>query len=200
MQKTSAANYADYTEEVKGIFSLQLYDIESCQKLIAEVKACRRWGAAEVSVEEEARYGSQVEEETRRASVLDTSLCSGIVRGFNRKVNRVIKPLVKQLWSVALPRHTGTHLVRYTEGNFYAPHTDAALDVSDRYFTVLCYLNHDFAGGQTSFPHLGHAVEPRAGKAVIFPATYLHSSEPVMKGQKFVLVTWLVGSKLVSWI
>jgi predicted 2-oxoglutarate/Fe(II)-dependent dioxygenase YbiX len=122
------------------------------------------------------------------------------VRDFDGSVNRVVKSLVNRIWGVALPRHDGTHLVRYTRGNFYAPHTDAALDVSDRYFTVLCYLNEDFEGGQTSFPLLGHCVEPRAGKAVIFPSTYLHGAEPVLRGEKYVLVTWLMGREPRPWI
>jgi predicted 2-oxoglutarate/Fe(II)-dependent dioxygenase YbiX len=196
----NGAGQVNCAEEVRGVFTVQLYDSPSCQRMIAQAEASVDWGAAEVSVEAEEGYGAAVEEETRRASALGAADCSSIIRAFDRKVNRIIKPLVKQLWGVALSSHTGTHLVRYSKGNFYAPHTDAALDVSDRYFTVLCYLNHDFTGGQTSFPHLGYTVEPRAGKAVIFPATYLHGSKPVVKGEKYVLVTWLMGPEPLPWI
>jgi predicted 2-oxoglutarate/Fe(II)-dependent dioxygenase YbiX len=200
VRKRNGAGHEEYAEEVRGVFSVRLYDARSCRAILRRAGASDDWGAAEVSVEEDEGYGSSVEEETRRASALTPARDSPIVREFDRRMNRVVKPLVRRLWGVGLRRHTGTHLVRYTRGNFYAPHTDAALDVSDRYFTVLCYLNDDFEGGQTSFPLLGHSVEPRTGKAVIFPATYLHSSEPVLSGEKYVLVTWLMGPEPPAWI
>ena len=196
----NGANGATYSEEVRGIFRIQLYTARLCRQILAQAEACNDWGAAEVSVEEDDSYGSAVEDETRRASALGPNSCVNIMREFDRRVNRVIKPLVRKVWGVGLRRHSGTHLIRYSKGNFYAPHTDAALDVSDRFFTVLCYLNDDFAGGQTSFPQLGYSVEPRAGTAVIFPATYLHSSEPVLNGEKYVIVTWLIGCEPVPWI
>lgn len=187
-------------EEVRGVFAVQLYDERSCRAMLRRVAASGDWGAAEILVEEDEGYGSSVEEETRSASALTPARNSPIVREFDRRVNGVVKPLVKRLWGVGLRRHSGTHLVRYSPGNFYAPHTDSALDVSDRYFTVLCYLNDDFEGGRTTFPALGHSVEPRAGKAVIFPATYLHGAEPVLSGEKYVLVTWLTGVEAPPWI
>jgi len=197
---SKVARRPTYTEEVRGIFTVRLYDEQSCEKMIAQVESSPDWGSAQISVEEDEGYGSAVESETRRASALGPESCSRIARDFDRKVDRIIKPLVKQLWGVTLQEHTGTHLVRYSAGNFYTPHTDAALDESDRFFTVLCYLNGNFSGGQTSFPDLGYSVEPRPGKAVIFPATYLHSSEPVTRGLKYVLVTWLIGSEPLPWI
>lgn len=190
----------DYAEEVRGVYAIQLYDERACQSIVRQSRASSNWGAAQISVEEEQGYRSAVEEETRRASVLTPAGRSPIVREFNKKMNRTIKPLVKQLWGIGLRHHSGTHLVCYSPGNFYVPHTDSALDVSDRYFTVLCYLNQNFEGGQTSFPSLTYSVQPRTGKAIVFPATYLHGAEPVLSGKKYVLVTWLIGCEPVPWI
>jgi predicted 2-oxoglutarate/Fe(II)-dependent dioxygenase YbiX len=64
----------------------------------------------------------------------------------------------------------------------------------------VCYLNDDFEGGRTLFPALDYAVTPEAGRAVLFPSTYLHGSEPVIKGRKFVLVSWIDGPVAVKWI
>jgi predicted 2-oxoglutarate/Fe(II)-dependent dioxygenase YbiX len=95
----------------------------------------------------------------------------------------------------------GTQLVRYKPGGHYVPHTDAGADeFANRYFTVLCYLNQDFEGGKTSFPSLNYAATPRAGKALIFPATYLHCAEPVVRGEKLILLSWVCGPVPIRWV
>jgi predicted 2-oxoglutarate/Fe(II)-dependent dioxygenase YbiX len=95
---------------------------------------------------------------------------------------------------------SGTHAVRYQPGDYYAPHTDTGADLLDRYFTVLCYLNDDFEGGETRFPQIGYSVAPRRGKAVVFPATYLHQAGRVTSGEKYVIVSWLAGRPPIKWI
>jgi predicted 2-oxoglutarate/Fe(II)-dependent dioxygenase YbiX len=90
--------------------------------------------------------------------------------------------------------------VRYSPGDYYVAHSDVIPGDDYRYFTVLCYLNEEFEGGQTSFPVLGHRVTPRAGTAVVFPSSYLHRAEPVAGGEKYVIVTWLCGPPPVRWL
>ena len=199
-RKENAAGAVRFVEEVKGILAVQLYDARTCRAIISEAERLNDWGAAEVGVEEDDdAWGSAVEPETRLASAFTPALNSPIARRFDKRVNGVIKPLVMQSWGVRFRRHSGTHLIRYAPGGFYVPHTDAGLDESDRGFTVICYLNDDFEGGRTSFPPLRYSVSPRPGKAVIFPATYLHCAEPVISGEKYVIVTWLMGREPIQW-
>jgi predicted 2-oxoglutarate/Fe(II)-dependent dioxygenase YbiX len=61
-------------------------------------------------------------------------------------------------------------------------------------------LNDDFTGGRTLFPTLNYATTPAAGQAIIFPSNYLHGSEPVSRGKKFVLVSWIDGPVPIKWI
>jgi predicted 2-oxoglutarate/Fe(II)-dependent dioxygenase YbiX len=119
---------------------------------------------------------------------------------FDRRVNNVVKPLISQVWNVELTDHSGTQMIRYGEGGHYLPHADAGEDLPDRYFTALLYLNDDFDGGHTSFPSLDAAVKPKTGQAIIFPARYLHCAEPVTRGEKFVLLTWVCGPVPINWI
>ena len=142
--KRELAGRADFAEEVRGVYAVRLFDARSCRAMLRWAAKSGEWGAAEVSVEEDEGYGAAVEEETRRADAFTPDPGSPLVREFDRKLGRVVKPLVERLWSAGLSSHEGTHLVRYSPGNFYAPHTDAALDYGDRRFTVLCYLNDDF--------------------------------------------------------
>ena len=97
---------------------------------------------------------------------------------------------MQQVWNLNLNRYSGTQLLKYEIAGHYQPHQDTGVDTGGRYFSIVCYLNYYFEGGRTLFPPLHHAVVPRAGLAAIFPSTYLHGSEPVVSGKKFVLVLW----------
>lgn len=199
--RSNRVNTVPYTEEVSGVLAVPLYDLDSCRSIIQQAKALPGWGAAKVGVEKDDDfYGAAVEPETRLALTCTPASKSEIIREFSQKMNSIVKPLVKKFWGVNLKRHADTHLVRYTPGNFYAPHTDAGADVNDRYFTVLCYLNDSFWGGQTTFLSLNHSVAPQCGKAIVFPSTYVHCAEPVKKGEKYILVSWLIGTEPIRWI
>lgn len=204
MYEGRARNPADtvrYTEEVSGVLAVRLYSPHSCGSIIRQAKALPGWGAAKVGVEEgDNSYGAAVEPETRQALSCTPAPTSLIIREFSRKMNNIVKPLVKKFWGVNLTRHADTHLVRYIPGNFYAPHTDTGADVNDRYFTVLCYLNDSFRGGETTFLSLNHSVKPQCGKAIVFPSTYVHCAEPVDEGEKYILVSWLIGAEPIHWI
>jgi predicted 2-oxoglutarate/Fe(II)-dependent dioxygenase YbiX len=63
----------------------------------------------------------------------------------------------------------------------------------NRYYSLVCYLNDDFEGGSTRFPALDYAVKPQCGKAILFPSRYLHGGEPVISGQKYILISWITG-------
>jgi hypothetical protein len=189
-----------FVEEIKGVVSVQLYDRASCASIIKYANDNNGWAEATIGEEQGDTYESAVRVEYRSADAYSPPYKSWIRKDFDAKAKNVIKPLVKQVWRADFKEHTDTHLVRYSPGGFYVAHADAGLDVSDRYFTVLCYLNENFKGGQTSFPLLDFEVTPLTGKAIIFPATYIHRAEPVLKGQKYILVSWLTRSDPIRWI
>ncbi len=190
----------EYTEEVRGILSLPLYDAEECRALIEQAGAAGAWQQAEVALLDEGGYQSAVVSKERSASVFALSAESEAVRRFNAKMEAIIKPLVKCVWGVEMTSHTPAHLVRYLPGDYYHEHTDVTLEDPYRYFSVVCYLNDDFEGGRTAFPDLKHSVAPRRGQAVIFPSTYLHRAEPVTRGEKYVMISWLTGRQPIRWI
>jgi predicted 2-oxoglutarate/Fe(II)-dependent dioxygenase YbiX len=137
----------------------------------------------------------------RAARILQGVRAAGIEREFEEKIHGVVRPLIKRIWDVNLSECQGTQLVRYKPGGHYVPHTDAGVDeFANRYFTVLCYLNQDFEGGKTSFPSLNYAATPQTGKAIIFPASYLHCAEPVVSGEKLILLSWVCGPVPVRWV
>ena len=107
-------------------------------------------------------------------------------------------------------------VTRYAEGQYQAKHLDARLPHQivrnaaymktggQRISQLICYLQAPEAGGATKFygpAFNGLAVQPVKGTALIFPTAtldgladerYLHSGEPVERGTKWIVGTWLM--------
>jgi predicted 2-oxoglutarate/Fe(II)-dependent dioxygenase YbiX len=192
----------EYVEEANGVFSLPLLEPDTCRGIVERAKKSEKWEVAEVgSQTESGEILSLADTKFRSASVLFTESASLDCREFETKVDEVIRPFIRKIWGLDLPDREQTQIVRYRAGGHYDAHPDAALDLEQRYFTAVCYLNEDFDGGQTSFPDLGNvAVCPKVGKTVVFPSRYIHRAEPVSDGEKYVAVTWLHGPVAVKWL
>ena len=119
-----------------------------------------------------------------------------------RIMDRVV-PAVSERWGRSFSDHSELHIVRYRTGQFFKAHTDSG-DYGDgtarRYFTVVCYLNENLQGGGTSFPDTSFTALPRQGRAVVFPADYLHQGDEILGGTKYIAVTWLIDQPPVAWI
>jgi predicted 2-oxoglutarate/Fe(II)-dependent dioxygenase YbiX len=189
-----------FVENIAGVFSVQLYDSASCDAIIKYAERSRDWSDASVGEERNGTHRSAIRRKYRAAQSFSPPYRSKLTREFDAKLNSLVKPFIRRVWRVDLSAHSGTHIVKYSPGGFYVTHADAGLDVIDRYFTVLCYLNEDFEGGHTNFPSLDWRITPQKGMAVIFPSTYLHCAEPVLTGQKYILVTWLTGENPIDCI
>ena len=188
------------TEVAPGVFTLPLYEPGDCHLIVRRLKRLKKWEAAQVLVgPDDLSPEAVMEPDIRSARVLASAYASDIYQGFEARLDQVVKPLVKRAWRVELTRHDASQVVRYGPGGHYEEHADGGGPVKERYFTVLCYLNDDFEGGRTSFPGLGYATTPRCGEAVLFPAMYIHCAEPVTKGEKFVILSWLMGPVMIDW-
>lgn len=190
-----------HTEEARGVLAVRLYDPGESLSIVERAKGLGAWAVAQVRVRDEGgRHRNQTNPASRTACVLSSPSARGLYRDFNGKLDAVVKPLIRQFWGVTLREHHGTQLIRYGPGGHYTAHADAGGDLNDRYFSVVCYLNDDFEGGHTSFPSLDYSAAPRRGKAIVFPSEYVHRACPVLSGEKFVLVSWVLGPVPVKWI
>jgi PKHD-type hydroxylase len=64
-----------------------------------------------------------------------------------------------------------------------------------RKLTVLVFLNDDFEGGKFYIAN-GHQrmyPEQSKGSVIIFPSFMPHGVEPITKGVRYSIVTWMVG-------
>lgn len=123
---------------------------------------------------------------------------------------------LEEITRIPLAHGERLQLLHYKPGQYYKPHNDwfhinnsvTNMTVSgQRVATCVTYLNDVTKGGETYFPKLGIRVSPQAGSAVYFEYTdrqgrttsdCLHSSEPVIQGEKWVLTKWLRQRPIVS--
>lgn len=192
---------AGYWRDAHGVFSTRLYSGARSAAIVAEVRKRSLWEVAQVVIERDGGTVDLILPESRDAYTVKRERTEHLHEEFEARVDRVVRPLLRRAWGVELGEQSGTQMVRYTAGGHYVAHTDAdEADLASRYFTVLCYLNDDFTGGETSFPSLQMRVTPVAGKVLVFPSRFWHCAEPVIRGEKFVFLTWMCGPVPVKWI
>jgi predicted 2-oxoglutarate/Fe(II)-dependent dioxygenase YbiX len=79
------------------------------------------------------------------------------------------------------------------DGGYFRPHRDDAGDPArPRRFALTVNLNDAFDGGGLCFPEYGRAFyRPAAGGGVVFSCNLLHEAQPVTRGRRFGLFTFL---------
>jgi predicted 2-oxoglutarate/Fe(II)-dependent dioxygenase YbiX len=191
----------EYRQESHGVISVPLYSPPQCKAIVEQVKMLDDWVAAQVrEAEDGVHYKSVTQPDVRSTKILASDQPEELYRQFDERMNSTLKPLIKQIWRINLAEHSGTQILRYGPADHYVPHQDTGPGFEYRYLSVVCYLNDDFAGGQTSFPGFKFSATPEIGKAIVFPSDYLHGSEPVISGEKFVFVSWIRGPAPIKWI
>lgn len=134
-----------------------------------------------------------------------------------RNVNKVQLPVYKgigarlaavgldanyQRWNFDIKRAQQSEFLRYPAGGGrYKGHLDTFLSKSPdnlsecRKLTVLAFLNDDYKGGRF-FLQTGHEKTyppQKKGTIIVFPSFLLHGVEDVEEGERYSVVTWLVG-------
>lgn len=129
-----------------------------------------------------------------------------------RNVKRVMLPMNQSigatLTSIALNTNNETYKYNITHSNqteflIYEPNGryKAHIDTyhshveNTRKLTALVFLNDNFEGGKF-FIQTGHQkIYPiqKKGTVIVFPSFTLHGVEDVIKGNRYSVVTWLVG-------
>jgi prolyl 4-hydroxylase len=98
-------------------------------------------------------------------------------------------------------------MLQYEESGYYKRHHDYAIDHRDRaagarMLTFFFYLNDVAQGGGTHFPDLNITVQPRLGRAVLWPSVLdedpghidnrtEHEALPVLEGVKYGINAWI---------
>lgn len=83
------------------------------------------------------------------------------------------------------------YVSKYLVGGRANLHTDEGFTEDNGIYTVIVYLNDDYEGGEVSFPNHEVTIKQAAGDVLIFPSYYLHYSDPVISGEKYMAISRL---------
>lgn len=102
-----------------------------------------------------------------------------------------------QMYKYNITHSSQTDFLMYTPGSQYLSHVDVvhthAEDVKK--LSVVMFLNDDCEGGRFFIQTSGQKIYPpqKKGSIIIFPSFQLYGVEEVTKGNKYVVITWLMG-------
>ncbi len=187
-------------EVIPGVHVLPLLTPEECDFVIEEANRANWQTAQVVRAREE---GGSILPTHRSSDVCFFRESTAVWDLVHRAIEQTVRPLVHNAWGRDFPQHSEVHVLRYSPGNFFKAHRDSGAEgsgIANRYFSVVCYLNDDFEGGQTTFPQEKYSVVPEKGRAVVFPADYVHQGDEIRSGSKYILVTWLIDQPPPRWL
>jgi predicted 2-oxoglutarate/Fe(II)-dependent dioxygenase YbiX len=123
----------------------------------------------------------------------------------NELMHHIVKQVINPFYQFEVDSSEVPQLLCYDVGGHYQPHIDGegvwtAPDQTqlwrktvDRDLSMVLYLNNEFEGGDFVFPDLHIRIRPEPGLLVCFPSNryYRHGVEPVTKGNRYSMVTWM---------
>ena len=103
----------------------------------------------------------------------------------------------KEKWQFDITHSNQSEFLMYDINGKYSTHVDTfhAKSNETRKLTVLTFLNEDFDGGKFYIQNTDEKFYPpqTKGTVLIFPSFMPHGVEPVTKGIRYSVVTWMVG-------
>jgi len=119
----------------------------------------------------------------------------------------VLRDRAARVTRVPDANHEFPQFLRYDVSQYYKTHNDYIpahrdMPCGPRMYTLFLYLTDVVEGGHTAFPRLGLKVEPKRGRAVLWPSVRNeqpmeiderteHVAEPVKRGMKYSINLWL---------
>lgn len=172
-------------EELPDVYSVPLFTEKFCDMMLDEVKNMEQYlGFSENSDEDELR---QIPEITLQDNVpqLSSNLHSVVLNHMNPLFTAVWQRYSLKINSIQLANY---NLAKREQGEW---HHDASADIS-----VVVPLNTgDYEGGGTEFHGKGVIPPLPRGHALFFPSfTHMHRGLKVGKGDRYLLVFWLLGA------
>jgi len=186
------------TEHAHGVISIDLTEHQATfDGVLDELKGTDLWTKS-VTWNETASVGKPDEHRDSYELTIDDPQCKSLYdnyaatlfpifhKGAHEYEEHYNYPMVTELDTI--------RMLKYNVGHFYGMHSDAALwDSTVRVLTANIYLSDDdMKGGELRFTQLDLELAPKKYEMVLFPAhpLYLHSSQKVLAGTKYVIGTF----------
>lgn len=160
------------------------------KELIDQCEADNNLIDAEINIGDNATINKAIRD-VKKVELLPHSTIGSIMVGLGVLAN-------SQAWQFDITHANQTDYLKYDVNGHYQPHIDTFITSKQsetRKLTVLAFLNEDFEGGKFYIQSGSEKVYPpqKAGTVLVFPSFLLHGVEPVTKGIRRSVVSWLVG-------
>jgi hypothetical protein len=136
---------------------------------------------------------SNIDLDIRNVQRLQLSLYAGI----SATLTAIGLNVNNEIWKYDITHSNQSEFLMYDVNGKYETHVDTFHARSDetRKLTVLVFLNDDFEGGKF---YLANEIkrfypEQKKGTVLIFPSFMPHGVEPITKGVRYSVVSWMVG-------
>ena len=91
-----------------------------------------------------------------------------------------------------------TEDIQFTEyegtGSHYDWHPDVGPGKNKRKISITVQLNDDYEGGELQInPGMPVTAEKGRGNVIVFPSVLLHKVNPIVRGNRYSLVSWISG-------
>lgn len=163
---------------------------DACQKLITSIESQAQGEDAQIGMGTNGVVDKKIRDVKR--------ITLPAYRGIGATMAGIGMAANHQAWKFDVTHSNQTDYLKYDVDGHYHAHVDTFMNPGEpecRKLTVLVFLNDDFEGGRLFIQNGDKKIYPpqSAGMAVIFPSFMLHGVEPVTKGIRRSIVTWMVG-------
>ncbi|MEP7053776.1 MAG: 2OG-Fe(II) oxygenase [Actinomycetota bacterium] len=166
----------------------RVVDVGSASALIAQCLA----GSVETGVEQSG--GDRLDSAKKRRRDVTVSDPDQL-RSLSASVGKRVMPEIQRAFAFRATRFEGFKIAWYDaeSAGFFAAHRDNLTPATaHRVFGLSINLNNDYDGGELTFPEYGDArYRAPAGAAMVFSSSFLHAVSPVVRGSRFVLLSFL---------
>ena len=160
-----------------------------CKKLIEEY--------AKPEIKKELPYiggeGEHINLDIRNVQRLQLPLYAGI----GATLTSIGLQINHEIWQYHITHSNQSEFLMYDINGKYETHVDTFHKRSNetRKLTVLAFLNDDFEGGKFYIQNSHEKTYPpqTPGTVLVFPSFMPHGVEPITKGIRYSIVTWMVG-------
>lgn len=163
---------------------------ESCKKIIESCESQAQGDDAEIGMGAKGTIDKKIRD------VKKVNL--PIYRGIGATMSGAALTANQQAWKFDVTHANQCDYLKYDVDGHYLAHVDTFINPEEkdcRKLTVLAFLNDDFEGGCFFLQNGHNKIYPpqKPGTILVFPSFIMHGVEPVIKGIRRSIVTWMVG-------
>ena len=163
---------------------------DSCKKIIESCESQAQGDDAEIGMGTKGTVNKKIRDVKK--------VPLPIYRGIGATMAGAALSANQQSWKFDVTHANQCDYLKYDMDGHYLAHVDTFIDPEAkecRKLTVLAFLNDDFEGGRLFLQNGHDKIYPpqKPGTILVFPSFMLHGVEPVTKGIRRSIVTWMVG-------